>query len=161
MKYYGSLNNRLEENKDFTNGNIEVGTGVTRYSYSDRQAYEVVEVKDQTNVFIRQYDHKAVGEAMSNQWQLISNKNNPVIELKLRNGVWYRVCYYSKDAWLKMAQEDKGWKTVVSAYNYYKFMSHLTEKQLQKIEEGKTVKAYKKFGNISFGIADYYYDYSF
>lgn len=160
MKLYGSLNNRMEENRMYCD-KIEVGTGMTSYSWSDRHAYEVVKVVDQTNVFVREYDHKAVGEPMTNQWELVSNENNPVIELKLRNGVWYRVCYYSKESWLKAAQKDTSWKTVESAYNYYKFMSGLTEKQLEKIEAGKTVKAYKKFGNVSFGVAEYYYDYEF
>lgn len=140
---------------------IKVGTGMTKYSWSDRHAYEVVKVNDQTNVFVREYDHEHIGEAMTNTWKLISNENNPVIELKLRNGVWYRVSYYSKEKWLEMAQKDNSWKTVEAAYNYYKFMSGLTEKQLEKIEQGKTVKAYKKFGNVSFGVAEYYYDYEF
>lgn len=160
MKLYGSLNNRIEENKMYCD-EIKVGTGMTKYSWSDREAYEVVKVVDQTNVFVRRYDHKAVGEPMSNNWELISNESNPVIELKLRNGVWYRVCYYSKESWMAMAQKDTAWKTAEAAYNYYRFMSRLTEKQLEKIEAGKTVKAYKKFGNISFGVADYYYDYEF
>lgn len=160
MKLYGSLNNRFEENKMYCK-EIKVGTGMTRYDWSDRHAYEVVQVNDQTNVFVREYDHEHVGEAMTNHWKLISNEHNPIIELKLKNGVWYRVCYYSKAAWMKMAQEDTSWKTAEAAYNYYRFMSHLTEKQLQKIEEGKIVKAYKKFGNVSFGVAEYYYDYSF
>ena len=36
-KWYGSLNNRLEENRQFCE-KIEVGTGVTEYMYSDRKA---------------------------------------------------------------------------------------------------------------------------
>ena len=160
MKLYGSLNNRMEENKMYCK-EIVVGTGMTRYDYSDRHAYEVVKVVDQTNVFVREYDHIAVGEAMSNTWKLVSNEKNPVIELKLRNGVWYRVCYYSKQKWLETAEKDDSWKTVEAAYNYYKFMSGLTEKQLEKIENGKTVKAFKKFGNVSFGVADYHFDYEF
>ena len=44
-KWYGSLNNRIEENRMFTD-EIKVGTGVTKYSWSDRDAYEVVEVED-------------------------------------------------------------------------------------------------------------------
>ena len=143
---------------------IKVGTGVTKYSYSDRHAYEVVKVNDQTNVFIREYDHKAQGEAFSNSWELVSNESNPIIELKLRNGVWYRVAEYTKEKWMRMAQEwveDGSSKTVEAAYEYFKCMSGLTEKQKEKIESGKAVKAFKKFGNISFGVAEYYYDYSF
>jgi hypothetical protein len=163
MKLYGSLSNRFEENRMYCDG-IKVGTGVTKYCYSDRHAYEVVKVIDQTHVFIREYDHKPAGEPMSNQWELISNENNPVIELKLRNGVWHRVLEYTKEKWMRMAQkwvEDGSSKTVEAAYNYFKCMSDLTEKQNEKIEQGKAVKKYNKFGNISFGVAEYYYDYEF
>lgn len=45
-KWYGSLNNRLEENKMFCE-EIKVGTGLTEYFYSDRHPYEVVKVIDQ------------------------------------------------------------------------------------------------------------------
>lgn len=162
-KLYGSLQNRMEENKMFCN-EIKVGTGMTRYYFSDRHAYEVVKVIDQTNVFVRKYDHKAVGEAMSNQWELISNENNPVIELKLKNGVWMQVINYSKDMWMANAKRDfeKGWtRTIESAYEYYKCMSGLTDKEKEKIESGKIVKKLRKFGNVSFGVAEYYYDYEF
>jgi len=163
MKYYGSFNNRIEENKMYCD-KIEVGTGMTKYSYSDRHAYEVVKVNDQTNVFVREYDHKAVGAPMSNTWELVSDENNPIIELKLRNGVWYYVINYTKEMWQKRAKEDFDngcWTNIESAYNYYKAMSGLTEKQKEKVESGKTIKAYKKFGNVSFGVAEYYYDYEF
>lgn len=163
MKLYGSLSNRMEENKMYCD-EIKVGTGVTKYCYSDRHAYEVIEVIDQTHVFIREYDHKPVGEPMSNQWELISNENKPVFELKLRNGVWYEVTEYTKEKWIAKAQEwvENGHvKSVEAAYEYLKCMSGLTEKQNEKIEQGKAVKKYNKFGNISFGVAEYYYDYEF
>lgn len=156
MKLYGSLNNRLEENKMYCD-EIKVGTGVTKYCYSDRHAYEVIKVIDQTHVFIREYNHKPVGEPMSNQWELISNENNPVFELKLRNGVWYEVTEYTKEKWF----EDGLFKTAKAGCEYYKCMSGLTEKEKEKIEAGKTVKKLRKFGNISFGVAEYYFDYSF
>ena len=66
--WYGSLNNRLEENRMFCE-QIEVGTGMTEYHYSDRDAYEVVAVKDQKHVTVRKYDHRHVGDcAMDNNW---------------------------------------------------------------------------------------------
>lgn len=163
MKFYGSLDNRLEENKMYCD-KIEIGTGMTQYYYSDRHAYEVVKVIDQTNVFVREYDHKLKGEAFSNSWELVSNENNPVIELKLRNGVWMRVLEYSKQNWLEQAQEELkrgSVKTVEAWYDYCKCMSGLTPKEKEKIEAGKIVKKLRKFGNISFGVAEYYYDYEF
>lgn len=71
-KWYGSLQNRLAEGHQFCD-TIKVGTGVTEYHYSDRSPYEVVEVTDQKHISIRRLDHRAVGEPMSNNWELISN----------------------------------------------------------------------------------------
>ena len=82
-KWYGSLNNRVEENKQFCD-KIEVGTGMTEYSWSDRHAYEVTAVKDQKHVTVREYDAKHVGEAYTNKWELVSNPENPELNLTKR-----------------------------------------------------------------------------
>lgn len=162
MKLYGSLQNRMFENNKYCD-EIKVGTGMTEYSWSDRHAYEVVKVVDQTNVFVREYDHKIAGEAMSNNWELISNENNPVIELKLKNGVWFRVINYTKELWLSNAKDmaKENTEKIEIYYNYCKAMSGLTDKEKEKIENGKTVRKLRKFGNVSFGVADYYFDYEF
>ena len=68
-KLYGSLNNRFDENKYYngTYNNIKVGDYATEYLWSDRHAYEVVEVKDQKHVKIRRLDAK--NKAMyDNDW---------------------------------------------------------------------------------------------
>lgn len=139
MKFYGSLNNRLEENKMYCE-EIKVGTGMTEYYYSDRKAYEVVKVVNQKNVFVRELDHKAVGEPMSNQWELISNPNNPVRELKFRFNAWHWVVKYTKAS--------VGKAMIVRSKIYDKVM-----------KDGEAVDYIK--ANISFGVAEYYYDYEF
>ena len=96
MKFYGSINNRLEENKMFCD-EIKVGTGATEYSWSDRQAYEVIKVYDQKHVVIRKYDHKLKGEAYSNDWELISNEENPEIELVFRYDAWYSMTTWTQE----------------------------------------------------------------
>ena len=68
-KWYGSIDNRLNENRQFCD-KIEVGTGMTEYSWSDSHAYEVTRVKDQKHVWVREYDVKHVGEAFTNNWLL-------------------------------------------------------------------------------------------
>lgn len=146
MKLYGSLNNRLEEGRQFCK-TIEVGTGVTEYSYSDRTAYEVVSVKDQKHVSIRKYDHKAIGEPMSNTWELISNENNPVIDLVKRGDVWYR----TKTATLEHVNSDDIHVSLWLCANGF---------DREKIQKAGKQTKYQKM-NISFGVADYYYDYEF
>jgi len=118
-KWYGSIENRLEENKMYCD-EIKVGTGVTEYSYTDRTPYEVIEVINNKDVIVRELDHqKADDIPMSNNWKLISNLNNCSRELVYRYNSWY-------------------WK-----------MKSLT---------GKVI--YSK-ANVSFGVADYYFDYEF
>ena len=144
--WYGSLNNRLEEGRQFCE-TIEVGTGVTEYFYSDRRAYEVVAVKDQKHITIRRYDHKAIGEHMSNQWQLISNENNPIIELTKRGDCWYR----SATATVEDVESEDIYRKLWLCHNGF---------DIEKIKKnGKQTKYHKM--NISIGKADYHYDYEF
>lgn len=164
-KIYGSLNNRIEENNMFCS-KIEVGTGATRYYWSDRHAYEVVKVVNQKNVFIREYDHKRKGQPMSNDWELISNEKKPIIELKFRYGYWYEVkrCSY-KFACKKALElvEDGTCKNYKAALNYVLWSNDVTfknEEEKQNFFNGKEYIKYNKI-NVSFGVAEYYFDYEF
>ncbi len=163
-KLYGRLNNRLEENKMYCD-EIKVGTGATIYLYSDRHAYEVTKVINQQHVFIRKMNAKRIDKnGLSNyqEYEFTSNLESPEIELiKRTNGLWFRVDEFSKEKWLKMAKEHRVSDNENVEYNYYKMMSGLTFKQLEKIEQNKIVKRYSKFGNISFGIMQQHFDYSF
>ena len=146
MKFYGSLQNRMEENKMFCD-EIKVGTGVTEYYYSDRRAYEVVEVKDQKHISIREYDHKLKGEAYTNDWELVSNEKKPVVELVKRGNNWYS----AKTATIKDIESENPEVRLWVALNGF---------DVEKIRKnGKQTKYEKR--NILIGIADYYYDYEF
>lgn len=155
MKWYGSLDNRLEEGRMFCN-EIKVGTGMTEYFYSDRKAYEVVAVKDQKHVSVRRYDHVHEGDGcMDNSWKLVSNENNPVREISKRGDVWY-------------------WTTTVNAKDFEDVIGKEIngdniEKALWLVHNGidvdklaakGKVTKYRK-ANVSFGVAEYYYDYEF
>lgn len=144
--WYGSLQNRLEENKQYCE-KIEIGTGVTEYSYSDRHAFEVVAVKDQKHITIREYDHKAVGEPMSNEWQLISNEKNPTIELVKRGSYWYRAV----TATIEDVESEDIYRRLWLCQNGF---------DAEKIKEKGSQTKYHRM-NISIGVADYYYDYEF
>ena len=144
-QWYGSLENRLEENRMFCE-EIKVGTGMTEYSYSDRQAYEVTKVIDQKHVFVRKYDHKGVGAPMSNEWELVSNPNNPEIEMVFRYGSWQRVSVWTKEKIDEIIKRDG---IFVDFYGVQ-----------EKLKNKAVVKTYSKM-KVSFGKADYYYDYSF
>ena len=150
--WYGSLNNRLDENKQFCE-EIKVGTGVTEYFYSDRHAYEVVEVIDQKHVSIREYDHKKKnGPGFDNDWELISNEKNPVTKLVKRGKYWY--------SWAEITPEEA--KEIYEGNDIEaKLWACHNGFDLQEImASGKSKKSYHR-KNISFGVASYYYDYEF
>lgn len=150
--WYGSLQNRLEENKQFVN-EIKIGTGVTEYSYSDRHAYEVIAVIDQKHVTIREYDHRHVGNTpMDNNWELISNPENPTIDLVKRGNFWYTVSTITPDRAKEIYEGNDIQAKLWACHNNF---------DLQEIiATGKSKSKYHK-RNISFGRADYYYDYEF
>lgn len=119
-KFYGNLTNRLMEDRDTTN-NLEVGTKMTQFHWSDRTAWEVIAVQDQRHVTVRELDAKCIGGAYSNDWELTSNPKGRTMELAMRKNKWYNI-----------------------------FRDKLTKK----------IYHWEKV-NVSFGYADYYYDYSF
>lgn len=147
-RWYGNLTNRLEEDKMFTD-EIKVGTGATEYLWSDRHAYEVIAVKDQKHVTIREYDHKAVGEPMSNDWELISNPDNVTYDLVKRGNYWYKTSTVTAED-VADIDNDPEWRLRLAVCGF----------DLEKIrEKGKQTKLDRI--KISFGVARYYYDYSF
>lgn len=153
--WYGSINNRIEENKMFCD-EIKVGTGMTEYSYSDRDAYEVVEVKDQKHVAVREYDHKLKGSAYSNDWELISNENNPVKWLTKRGNYWYWTVTIDKSVAERATNESLSGDDRIEAML---FLGHNNLTPAYFETHDKATRYHR--ANVSFGVADYYYDYEF
>lgn len=152
-QWYGNLTNRVEENRQFVE-EIKVGTGVTEYLWSDRHAYEVVGVTDQRHIQIREYDHNLKGECYSNDWELISNEENPVISLVKRGKYWYREVVATiddLDAYNGEINDDKIQIQLWLCHNGF---------DIDKIREKGIQKKYHRM-NISIGVANYYYDYEF
>ena len=144
IKGYGSVDNRLEENKMYCDG-IHKGTPMTEYFYSDSHAYETVKVIDQKHVFVRQYRAICVGGFASNEWKLESDETKPLRELKFRYGSWWDVQRWTQEH--------------LNNPLYW----NIPEYAKQKLENGeKEVVMYRRApGGISFGIAKEYFDYSF
>lgn len=149
-KWYGNVLNRIEEDKQFC-PEIKVGTGMTEYHWSDRTAYEVIAVRDQKHVTVRQYDHKHIGDGcMDNNWELVSNPDNAVRDLVKVGEYWY-------------------WTTTITAADLDKLLADDDCALLRlavggwdadKIRtKGKQTKRWR--AKVSFGVADYYYDYEF
>ena len=150
-KWYGSLNNRLEENRQFVDA-IEVGTGVTEYSWSDRHPYEVVAVKDQKHISIRMMRHELAGEPMTNNWILKSDEDAPVEELSKRGNYWYSVVTITPEQAREILEGDDIDAKLWACSNDF-YLDEI-------VKSGKNKTKYHK-RNISIGKAEYYYDYEF
>lgn len=147
MKLYGSYQNRILEDREFCN-EITVGTGMTEFSYSDRKAYEVIEVTDQKHVRVRLLDHVHIGDGcMDNNWKLVSNPNNPVRAMVKRGKHWYSETTVSADILDSADLQTQ----IFLAYNNI---------DQEKLRKKGTIKKYHRV-NVTFGMADYYFDYDF
>lgn len=147
--WYGNLTNRLEENKMFCE-EIKVGTGMTEYFYSDRHPYEVVEVTDQKHIKVRALDHQHVGNgSMDNNWELISNENNAVRQMTKRGNYWYWT--------VTVKSEDFDFDNLSIETRLWFCHQNILIDDLKA--KGKITRYHK--ANVSFGHADYYYDYEF
>jgi len=145
--WYGSINNRLDENKMFCD-EIKVGTLMTEYYYSDRHPYEVVEVTDQKHVKVRAMDHEHVGNIeMDNNWKLVSNENNTVQEMVKRGDYWY----FAQTVYANILENDDVDTKLYLAMNGI---------DVEKLKKNGKVTKYNR-ANVSFGVGEYYYDYEF
>lgn len=168
MKLYGNLNNRLEENKKLCK-EIKVGTHATMYGWSDRQAYEVVDVIDQNHIKIRRLkairtDKNGMSDCQSYRYE--SDPSNAIEELKVVRGKWNRVSTYAPLEILKerakgdFKPESRTPENIMKMVRWY--CREMTEKQWERYLNGETVVTYQKLDSkISFGVADEYFDYSF
>ena len=154
-KWYGSLNNRIEENRQLVD-EIKVGDGMTEYFWSDSHAYEVVAVKDQKHVTVREYDHKRPDDekdySYSNDWVLVSNPNNPTKNLTKRGKYWYSTVTITAEEAKEILDGDDIQAKVWACNNDFNLP--------EIIESGKSKTRYNRV-NATFGVAKYYYDYSF
>lgn len=162
-RWYGSITNRIEENKNYEGKDIYVGMKATEYMWSDRHAYEVVEVFDQEHIVIRRLNAKRVdsnGMSECQEYEYTSNEKASREEIKKTKTGWKRVITYTPETVKRTAE---GYKN-----NYAKNPESFTktdikemERWIKKAEKNQPLSVLSSKINISFGIADEYYDYSF
>lgn len=142
-KWYGSVTNRLIENGN--EPTIEVGTHMTEFYWSDSHVWETIKVFDQNHVVVRQFKAVCVGGFASNEWNLISDENQPVMELKKRYGKWWQVIRWKKEH--------------LGNPNYWRMPVKVKEQLINGKDE--VIEYTKTSGKIRFGVSREYYDYSF
>ncbi len=144
----GSYTNRLMEDHDFVD-TIEVGTKMTEFMYTDRAVYEVVKVVDQKHVYVRRMKAIAVGEPMTNTWELESDEKAEVSYITKRGKYWYWTVSVTREEYMK--NKDEMYFRLFMVHNLFNPQEFETKEKLTRYHRA----------NVSFGIADYYFDYSF
>jgi hypothetical protein len=88
--WYGSVQNRIMERSNMPAP--EVGMGVTRCMWSDREPYEVIEVQDERHIKVRKMHAKRIdknGMSDCQDYIYTSNENGSVVDLFLtKQGRW-------------------------------------------------------------------------
>lgn len=106
-KFYGSINNRLQEN--CKGESPVVGMGVTELQYTDRSPYEVIEVVNEKKIRVRSMSYERIDENGMSECQEYKYSSNPDGEVKtlvLRNGRWRDLL--KEERYLG----DKKWETI-------------------------------------------------
>lgn len=187
MKWYGSIENRLAEGKNYA-GEIKVGTDITMYYWSDRKCYYVTKVIDEKHIFVRKYevvaDREKEGGMGHQNWVYFKSaidcnnylkryglgtnnpSENPENEWVFRYGHWNLVDRYNLDRWnacLDFARKDVvDPSDEVKVYNCARFYFKLSDAEFEKVKAGKEIVKYKKLdAAVSFGVRDYYYDWEY
>lgn len=160
-RWYGSVVNRIEEGRNYSKREIQVGDDITMYLWSDRYCYYVTEVIDQKHIKVREYevvaDHsKNIGmghqewlyfktrkeaNAYLNQYFPDTYEENPIESPEedwvFRYGKWVRMTVFTKE-------------------------NYCTERELKSLKKKGYYNRYSELsGKISFGVRNYYYDWSF
>ena len=155
-KWYGSLNNRIDEGKTY--GEIKIGTGVTEMCYSDRHPYEVVEVIDEKHLLIRECD-----------WKIISgSEQDGSAEYE------YKVVPYKDTILTRELLDDNYRMLMISAHNPKLYEKILSSKIGDIIGNNNRLLVKTKYGwkerysngkyntnKFTVGFAERYYDPSF
>ena len=87
--WFGSVQNRIAER--CKQPEPVVGMGVTRCLYSDRDPYEIIEVKDAKHIVIRAMGYERIdnnGMSESQEYRYFSKPDGEIVHLTLRNGRW-------------------------------------------------------------------------
>ena len=149
-RLYGSLTNRLEENKNYSGKELYKGMDITMYYWSDRHCYFITKVIDQKHIFVKRYKvvadkEKEGGMGHQNWLYFKSNKECNEYLKKFGKGTDGKIYEETEEEWIfryghwNLVQRKDAWS-----------LKPLDKPRYHRIQQG-----------ISFGIKDYYYDWEF
>ena len=158
-KWYGNLDNRLEEGR--TVPEITEGMDITMYYWSDRTCYYVTKVHDQKRIEVKKWqvcaDHDKKGGMGHQNWLYFKTRKemNEYLERFFPGQDRYdredqaETWVYRYNKWMK-------------EYVYTSDRDCATDREHQHLlKHGWFARYYDLSGKISFGRRDYYYDWEF
>lgn len=153
-KWYGNLDNRLEEGQNFTGRELQVGDDITMYMWSDRHCYYITEVENEKRIKVKPYF-------------VCADKSKP-------GGMGHQDWVYFKDPaeyarYIKCENRQFGAREGIWVYRYGKWVEEVrytenphSEREKKSLEnKGYFCRYFALPGQVSFGIRDYYYDWEF
>ena len=158
-RWYGNVINRIEEGKKVPE--IKEGTDITMYYWSDRTCYWVEKVDNQKRIHVREYyvcaDHSQPGGMGHQDWKYFKTKDsmNQYLDLYFPGTYTGHIEEPEAETWVYRYNK---WKREVT----FTEDNYCDEKELKSLnEKGYYKRYYDLSGKISFGVRNYYYDWSF
>ena len=156
-KWYGDICNRLEENRNYTGRELREGDDITMYYWSDRTCYYITKVVDQKHIFVRQYevvaDRSKEGGMGHQNWLYFKTykEEQEYLNKCVDEGLLLASC--KQDINTIKEPEPEEW---VFRYRHW---NRVIKKDILGNPLPKPI--YRKLEPISFGVRNYYYDWSF
>ena len=167
-KWYGNLNNRIEEGQNFTGREIRIGDDITEYLWSDRHCYYVTEVIDQKHIKVKPYhvchDKSKEGGMGHQNWAYFKTGrefDEYCNHTPLRTEEEYTLMD-KEETWV--FRYNKWMREWTIRENSPEFLGRTfcTEKEIASLDKKGYYKSYSNLsGKVSFGVRDYYYDWEF
>ena len=162
-KWYGSVDNRIEEGRNYTGREIREGDDVTMYLWSDRHCYYVTEVVNQKYIKVKPYyvcaDKSKPGGMGHQDWMYFKT---------LREYDEYLNHEPRSDEDYAELDREETW---VFRYNKWQSQHYhfgaphpqaLSERERKSLDKnGYYITYLDLIGKVSFGVRDYYYDWEF
>lgn len=138
---------------------------IQKKTYNQKAGKPMLSLQDEERIYQNEddyeawteYDHRRPDDnknySYSNEWVLVSNEKNPAIDLVKRGKYWYSAVTCT----VETAKE------ILYKANNLEERIWASTNGFDLIEIAKSGKDKTKYHrrNVSFGVADYYYDYEF
>lgn len=148
-RMYGSVCNRIEEGRNYTGRELQVGDDLTMYYWSDRTCYFITKVVDQKHIFVKQYEVVANQEkegGMGHQdWLYFKTRKEANEYMNKHISKEFIEKYGLYETENVREPREREW-----VFRYGKWVEKIGDKEYRKLG-----------GKISFGVKDYYYDWEF